>query len=66
VSLWLTPEELIELTGYKTSRCQKRALGEMSVPFKSRPADGYPLVLRADLQAPQHSAPREPRLRLDA
>jgi len=50
VSLWLTAEELIELTGYKLSRFQKLALAEMSVPFKSRPADGFPLVNRAQFQ----------------
>lgn len=51
MSLWLTHEELVELTGYKTSRCQKRALGQMSIPFKSRPLDGFPLVNREQFSA---------------
>jgi hypothetical protein len=50
MSLWLTTEELIELTGYKTSRCQKRALSQMCIAFKSRPADGFPLVNRAQFE----------------
>jgi hypothetical protein len=47
MTLWLTPEELCELTGYRTSRKQKQALAELAVPFRSRPADGFPLVDRA-------------------
>jgi hypothetical protein len=46
MSLWLTKEELVELTGYKQIRSQKMALGQMNIPFRSRPADGYPLVDR--------------------
>lgn len=47
MSLWLTEDELIELTGYKTSRKQKEALARLSLPFRSRPADGFPLVNRS-------------------
>ena len=46
VSLWLTEDELIELTGYKTTRRQKLALGQMNIPFRSRALDGFPLVDR--------------------
>ena len=46
MSLWLSAEELIELTGYKTSRRQKLALAEMNLRFYSRPLDGFPLVER--------------------
>ena len=46
MSLWLTREELVELTGFKSSRRQKLALTEMSLTFRSRPADGFPLVDR--------------------
>jgi len=67
MSLWLTPEELEELTGYKTARRQKLALGEMGVSFRSRPADGYPLVIRSQFETtvltPQRRK-REPRLEL--
>jgi len=47
MSLWLTPAELYDLTGYKHKNSQKMALGKMNVPFRSRQADGYPLVDRA-------------------
>jgi len=46
VSLWLSKEELIELTGYKTARRQKLALDHLGVKFRSRPLDGFPLVDR--------------------
>jgi hypothetical protein len=46
MSLWLTREELVELTGFKTGRRQKQALAEMGLAFRSRPADGFPLVDR--------------------
>jgi len=46
MSLWLSKEELIELTGYKTASRQKRALAEMGLQFRSRPLDGFPLVDR--------------------
>jgi len=35
MSLWLSKEELVELTGYK-----------MGLKFRSRPLDGFPLVDR--------------------
>lgn len=44
MNLWLNEEQIIELTGYKTKCKQKKALAEMGIPFRSRPADGYPLV----------------------
>jgi Domain of unknown function (DUF4224) len=46
MSLWLTREELVELTGFKSSRRQKLALTGMGLVFRSRPADGFPLVDR--------------------
>jgi hypothetical protein len=46
MTLWLSKEELIELTGYKTASRQKRALAKMGLPFRSRPLDGFPLVDR--------------------
>jgi hypothetical protein len=46
MSLWLSKEELIELTGHKAIKRQKMALGQMNVPFRSRASDGYPLVDR--------------------
>ena len=50
MSLWLSTEELYELTGYKHKNSQKMALGKMGVPFVSRQADGYPLVTRAQFE----------------
>jgi hypothetical protein len=68
VGLWLSPLELFDLTGYKHKNSQKMALGKMGVPFRSRQADGYPLVDRALFQKPEEMfVPRrrkEPRLEL--
>jgi hypothetical protein len=47
MSLWLTEDELIELTGYRQVTKQRQALAELRVQFRSRPADGFPLVARA-------------------
>lgn len=47
MSLWLTDGELIELTGYRQRERQKRALARMGVQFRSRDADGFPLVARS-------------------
>ena len=46
MSLWLSKEELIELTGYKRAGRQKLALGQMGLKFRIRPLDGFPLVDR--------------------
>lgn len=64
MSLWLTPEELEELTGYKQRNGQKTALGKMGINFISREKDGYPLVARGqfDSRPDQPTRRREPRL----
>lgn len=46
MSLHLDKDELYEATGYRQFEKIKAALAQLRVPFKSRPADGYPLVLR--------------------
>ena len=46
MSLRLSKEELIELTGYKRAGRQKLALGQMGLKFRIRPLDGFPLVDR--------------------
>jgi hypothetical protein len=51
MSLWLTAEELAELTGYKTARRQKVALGQMKIPFFSGAEDGFPQVDRRGFRA---------------
>lgn len=53
MSLWLSPQELVELTGYTYQKRQKLALAKMDIPFRSRASDGYPLVAR-DLFATSH------------
>ena len=50
MSLWLTDEELVGLTGYKTARRQKVALGQMRIPFFSSAEDGVPQVDRRRFQ----------------
>jgi hypothetical protein len=62
MGLWLTEEELVELTGYKTSRRQKLALAEMALIFRSRPADGFPLVDRWQFEG-EIVRPEAPRRR---
>ena len=66
MTLFLTPEELEELTGYKTSSRQRLALAEMGVAFRSRPYDGFPLVERYQFETGTKLTPakrrREPNL----
>lgn len=47
MSLFLTSDELAELTGYRRQSLQKKALSQLRLPFRSRPADGFPLVDRS-------------------
>ena len=61
MSLWLTEDELIELTGYKRQQRQKHALAAMAIPFRSRAADGFPLVLR-EAVGPVNAKPRRREL----
>lgn len=44
MSLWLTPTELKDLTGFAQRTKQVAALAQLGVKFRLRPADGYPLV----------------------
>jgi hypothetical protein len=60
MSLWLTDDELETLTGYKRRSLQRRALSEMGVKFRSRPADGFPLVERGQFDKPVTKPRREP------
>ena len=46
MSLWLSKEEVVELTGYKNGTKQKLALGQMGIKFRSRASDGFPMVDR--------------------
>ena len=51
MSLWLNEDELVELTGYRQREKQRRALASLGVQFRSRPADGFPLVTRAQFES---------------
>lgn len=65
MSLFLTDEELVELTGRKKKKLQREALGRMGVPFRSRDSDGFPLVLRSIFETlTKREKRREPRLDL--
>lgn len=45
MSLWLSPEELVERTGFRTSKRQCLELARQGVRFTIR-HDGFPLVER--------------------
>ena len=66
MSLWLTHEELVQLTGYVYRVRQRAALVRMKIPFRSRDVDGFPLVLRSqfDKGLTKPKKTREPRLDL--
>lgn len=59
--LWLTADEVEELTGRKRWKVQARVLGDMGVPFTLNGA-GRPLVLRSQFEAQQ----KPPRRRTTA
>ena len=50
MGLWLSKEELVELSGYRGRTKQKLALGKMGLTFRSRPFDGLPLVDRSQFE----------------
>jgi hypothetical protein len=52
--MWLTDEQLIELTRRKQPRAQIRILNEAGIPY--RIVAGRPVVLRSDLT--EHEEPR--------
>jgi len=56
--MFLTPEQLQKLTGYRRPKEQKTALAAMGIPFQVRP-DGHPVVLCSALeQKPGRKGPR--------
>lgn len=60
-TLALTPSELIELTGYKTTKKQISALVHMRIPFKLRP-NGTPFVAKSTIvDNTEKSAPPPPK-----
>lgn len=54
MSLWLTPAEIVDLTGKKRRGDQVAVLAEFrpKVVFRVRPEDGFPLVDRAQFIEP--------------
>src|SRR5215469_12324097 len=58
MSLCLSKDELIELTGYKRAGRQKLALGQMGLKFRIRPVDGFPLVDRWQFEGETLRPPR--------
>jgi len=59
--MFLTPDELADLTGYKHREKQKAALRSMGIKFETRP-DGRPRVLRCVLERRHGLTPiRKPR-----
>lgn len=61
--MFLTPDQVAELTGLTQYAAQKRWLSRQGVPFRVR-ADGRPVVLVADLSRPAEAAPARPRFDL--
>jgi hypothetical protein len=53
--LWISPEDVEELTGKVRWKAQCRALAEMGIPFRPN-AVGRPLVAREAIQQPKRSA----------
>lgn len=53
----LTPDQLVELTGFRRPHKQRQALRQMGIRHYVRP-DGRPLVVESDLEAGRKS--REP------
>lgn len=54
-TITLCREELYQVTGFKLSGKQLKALAQMDIPFRVRP-DGTPVVLRSTLQQPPATA----------
>ena len=50
MSLWLSHEELTELTGYKQLERRRAALVSMGIKFRVRPADRFLLVERSQFE----------------
>lgn len=54
MSLWLTEDELVELTGKKQRKLQAEVLGKLRPPvkFRVREEDSFPLVDRWQFMEP--------------
>lgn len=58
MSLWLTPQELVELTGKKHRKQQIEVLSSLrpAIKFRVRPEDSFPLVDRYQFQGQDKKA----------
>ena len=54
VMMFLSKDELVQLTGRRRPKAQARALTRMGIPHRRRP-DGSPVVLRIHLDMPDAS-----------
>ena len=54
--MFLTPEQLIQLTGRRTRPAQRRALNQMGIIHEVRP-DGFPVVMQAHIEQKMGGAP---------
>ena len=59
---WLTPKQVVELTGYKQYQKQIESLNHMGIDYKVRP-DGSLIVMPEDLVM---SKPKEVRFSINA
>jgi len=50
LSLWLTPAEIVELTGFKQKSKQRLELARQGLKFTVR-SDGFPIVDRSQFQS---------------
>lgn len=62
--MFLTAEQLIELTGRHRPGYQRRQLEHLGIPYRVR-TDGTLIVLRLHVEAAQYPKPTAPRVRLD-
>lgn len=60
MSIWLNDDELTELTGYRHRDKRLRALTDMGIKFRVRPADQFLLVERSIFETGKVQRRREP------
>lgn len=60
MSLWLTRDDIVELTGYKQPSRWPRALARMNIKYVLRDADGFPMVARSQFGIERYAKRKEP------
>jgi hypothetical protein len=61
--MFLTEEELIELSGRRRHGYQRRQLDHLGIPYRVR-TDGSLIVLRIHVEVAHDPKPKAPRVRL--